>query len=272
MLGVLVLSAQRLLPLMQQIYAGWTSIRGMADTLHIVRQWLQLEVPKQVPPQASPQPLPMSITHLLKPVKPGVSKAFIELNDVSFAYQPSMPRVLNHINLTIYQGQRIGLFGTTGGGKSTLLDILMGLLEPTTGQLLVDGNVQYSANSNPDAGAWRRHMRMYRSIFFWRMHLSPETLLLDCHSKQSIMTEYSGRLCKRISLNSAILCPKGLIPKSVSVAYGFQAVNASVLVLHVLYIKGRAYSYLMRRPVRWTQKRKKRSRSHWLDLTQILRL
>ncbi|CAN1536689.1 MdlB ABC-type multidrug transport system, ATPase and permease components [Burkholderiaceae bacterium] len=158
MLGVLVLSAQRLLPLMQQIYAGWTSIRGMADTLHIVRQWLQLEVPQQVPLQPSPQPLPMSITPLLKPVKPGVSKAFIELNDVSFAYQPSMPRVLNHINLTIYQGQTIGLFGTTGGGKSTLLDILMGLLEPTTGQLLVDGKVQYSANSNPDAGAWRRHI------------------------------------------------------------------------------------------------------------------
>ena len=36
--------------------------------------------------------------------------------------------------------------------------IVMGLLEPTTGQLLVDGKVQYSANSNPDAGAWRRHI------------------------------------------------------------------------------------------------------------------
>ena len=155
MLGVLVLSAQRLLPLMQQIYAGWTSIRGMADTLHIVRQWLQLEVPQhQVLPQAQPQKL----TPLLKPAKHGVSKAFIELNDVSFAYQPSMPRVLNHINLTIYKGQTIGLFGTTGGGKSTLLDILMGLLEPTTGQLLVDGKVQYSANSNPDTGAWRRNI------------------------------------------------------------------------------------------------------------------
>jgi ATP-binding cassette, subfamily B, bacterial PglK len=148
MLGVLVLSAQRLLPMMQQIYAGWTNIRGMAHTLHIVCQWLQLEVPQRVPLQAP----------LLKSAMLGASKPFIELKNVCFAYQPSMPLVLDHVNLTIEKGQTIGLFGATGAGKSTLLDILMGLLEPTSGQLLVDGKAQYSANSNPDAGAWRRNI------------------------------------------------------------------------------------------------------------------
>lgn len=154
MLGVLVLSAQRLLPMMQQIYAGWTNIRGMAHTLHIVCQWLQLEVPQQVPEQVPPQ----ATVSLLKPAMPGASKPFIELKSVSFAYQPSMPLVLDHVNLTIEKGRTIGLFGATGAGKSTLLDILMGLLEPTSGQLLVDGKVQHSADSNSDAGAWRRNI------------------------------------------------------------------------------------------------------------------
>lgn len=171
MLGVLVLSAQRLLPMMQHIYAGWTSIRGMAHTLHIVRQWSELEVPSQMPFQVpfqaltpSPKPAtnkpsaPIWSNKSEKSLVPEISKVFVALNDVSFTYQPDLPLVLSNLNLSIDKGQTIGFFGTTGAGKSTLLDILMGLLEPTSGQMLVDGKAQYSGIGNSGAGAWRRHI------------------------------------------------------------------------------------------------------------------
>jgi ATP-binding cassette, subfamily B, bacterial PglK len=63
----------------------------------------------------------------------------IELRDVSFTYTPGVAPALHGINLTIRKGEFIGICGPTGGGKSTLVDLIAGLLQPTSGQVLVDG-------------------------------------------------------------------------------------------------------------------------------------
>ena len=56
-----------------------------------------------------------------------------------FRYSSDTPWVLDGFNLTISKGARVGFVGSTGSGKSTTLDLLMGLLMPTEGELLVDG-------------------------------------------------------------------------------------------------------------------------------------
>jgi ABC-type multidrug transport system fused ATPase/permease subunit len=62
----------------------------------------------------------------------------IRVENVSFAY-PSRPRpALHKVSLDIRRGSRLALIGRTGSGKSTLADLLMGLLEPTSGRILVD--------------------------------------------------------------------------------------------------------------------------------------
>ena len=63
----------------------------------------------------------------------------VELRDVSFRYGPTDPLVLNAVNLVIEPGEHIAITGASGGGKSTLLKILLGLQEPTSGQVLIDG-------------------------------------------------------------------------------------------------------------------------------------
>ena len=63
----------------------------------------------------------------------------IRLEGVRFSYGPEAPEVLHGIDLTIARGEFVGICGPTGGGKSTLLDILVGLLQPTGGQVTVDG-------------------------------------------------------------------------------------------------------------------------------------
>ena len=64
----------------------------------------------------------------------------IELQSVSMSYTPDTAHALSGIDLQIRRGEFIGICGPTGGGKSTLVDLLVGLLEPTEGRVLVDGH------------------------------------------------------------------------------------------------------------------------------------
>ena len=67
---------------------------------------------------------------------------FIHLKNVSFTYNLHMPfetEVLKSVNITINKGEFVGIIGHTGCGKTTLLQIFNGLLEPTEGQVLIDG-------------------------------------------------------------------------------------------------------------------------------------
>ncbi len=64
----------------------------------------------------------------------------IELKNINFEYKSGKP-VLKDINLKINKGDFVGIIGLSGAGKSTLADILMGLLPPTSGNILVDGKI-----------------------------------------------------------------------------------------------------------------------------------
>ena len=124
-LAMLALGAQRLLPLMQQLYGNWSVVAGSKAALADVLALLE-------------QPLPAG-AHLSEP-EPLSLKQAITFENVSFKYSSHAPWVIQEINLTIPKGARVGIIGATGSGKSTAVDLLMGLLEPTQGQILVDGN------------------------------------------------------------------------------------------------------------------------------------
>lgn len=123
-LGALALGAQRLLPLMQIVYNGWARIAASANLLDDVLGLLEM-------------PLPASVKSVTGP-----SLRFsreIAFRNVSFAYGPDRPPVIERLDFLIPKGARIGIVGRTGSGKSTLADLLMGLLEPTEGHIEVDG-------------------------------------------------------------------------------------------------------------------------------------
>ncbi len=123
-LGALALGAQRLLPALQQIYGAWASIAGghasLADTIALLDQPLPSEL-------LQPAPAPL------------LFQKDIQFRGACFRYTGDGPWVLDGLNLTIPKGARVGFVGSTGSGKSTTLDLLMGLLMPTEGELLVDG-------------------------------------------------------------------------------------------------------------------------------------
>jgi ABC-type multidrug transport system fused ATPase/permease subunit len=63
----------------------------------------------------------------------------LAVDEVSFGYEGGPPLALDHVSFTITRGESIGIVGPTGAGKSTLVDVLLGLLPPTSGRVLIDG-------------------------------------------------------------------------------------------------------------------------------------
>jgi len=135
-LGALAIGAQRLLPAAQQIYGSWSSLAGsqrvLADVINLLEQPILQEINQY------------NNKHL--------SVETIQFDKVYFSYDEQQQCILKDINFSIKKGKRIGIVGATGSGKSTALDILMGLLEPTDGQILLDG----IPLSNKNIRAWQQ--------------------------------------------------------------------------------------------------------------------
>lgn len=123
-LGALAVGAQRLLPALQQAYSSYSTIKGSKSSFMDVLDLLD-------------QPLPLSASQNSINALPFSHD--ISFKDVSFRYSENSRWILKNVSLRFKKGEIIGFVGITGSGKSTFLDILMGLLTPTSGQLLVDG-------------------------------------------------------------------------------------------------------------------------------------
>jgi len=146
-LGALALGAQRLLPALQQAYANWTLIRGGQSQLEDALELLDQPLPKNMG-KTLPEPI-------------GFQNSIV-LDNLAFRYTAGGPLVLQGLDLTIQKGSRVGFIGITGSGKSTLIDILMGLLQPTEGYLRIDGQAITLENQR----AWQVHIaHVPQSIF-----------------------------------------------------------------------------------------------------------
>ena len=138
-LGALAIGAQKLLPALQQAYSSYSAIKGAKSSFIDVLNLLD-------------QPLLDNSKRDLINLMP--FKQEITFKDLSFRYTRDTPWILKNVNLSFKKGETIGFIGVTGSGKSTLLDILMGLLPPTSGELLIDGAVVTKENR----GAWQAHI------------------------------------------------------------------------------------------------------------------
>lgn len=77
----------------------------------------------------------------------------IEIEHVSYTYEGNTRPTLHDLHAVIHHGESIGIVGSTGAGKSTLIAVLLGLLEPTTGRVTVDGH-----DIRDSVDAWQRQL------------------------------------------------------------------------------------------------------------------
>jgi len=140
LLGVFALAAQRLLPTIQLIYTGWTDLRAKAPAVGAVLDVLS-------------QPIPVGAKD--EAVQPMALDRQIVFESVGFHYDSAGQQIVRELSFRIGKGDRVGIVGSTGAGKSTTLDLIMGLLTPSSGRICID-DVDLHASSNGELlPAWR---------------------------------------------------------------------------------------------------------------------
>jgi ATP-binding cassette, subfamily B, bacterial PglK len=126
-LVVYVVSGYRMLPAMQQIFSGFTTMQyniPILDALHA--DFTGLHSAPGRPPSADS--------------RPGFGRIdSIALHDVAFRYPQGADPAISNLDLLVERNTTVGLVGPTGSGKTTLVDIVMGLLKPLAGELAVNG-------------------------------------------------------------------------------------------------------------------------------------
>jgi len=120
-IGIIALSAQRLLPIFQQIYASITSILGCKAILKEILRYLEANTKIDFINNSE------SLTF----------NKIIEFKNINFNYSKRV-NIFNNFNLIIKKGSKVGIIGPTGCGKSTLIDLIMGLILPEKGKIFID--------------------------------------------------------------------------------------------------------------------------------------
>jgi ABC-type bacteriocin/lantibiotic exporter with double-glycine peptidase domain len=121
LLGVVALASQRLLPILQQLYSNWSDLLAQHASLNMALDLLEQKIPSK---NKSNKSIKFDRSIILK--------------EISFQYAENQRPALQRLNLVIKKGERIAIIGPTGGGKSTLLDIIMAVIYPKSGSLRVD--------------------------------------------------------------------------------------------------------------------------------------
>ena len=142
-LTLLAVAAYRLLPTLQAVFAAYVNLRTFGPSMDALYEPLRTGGPRATQPGGA------------GPREPGFGFSdHIELRGLGFRFAGAPRALFTDLNLTIRRGQTVAFTGPTGSGKTTLVDLITGLLTPTAGAILVDGRPLTSAT----LPAWRRQL------------------------------------------------------------------------------------------------------------------
>jgi ABC-type multidrug transport system fused ATPase/permease subunit len=132
LIGVVAFAAQRMMPELSKLYQYTTQMRFGTAALEALHSDMKDTASAHARPKAVPEPLGLT--------------SELRLEGVTYRYPNAHRDSLSSISLTIKAGERIGIVGGTGAGKTTVADLVLGLLAPTEGRLLADGTEIDEAN------------------------------------------------------------------------------------------------------------------------------
>jgi len=176
LLSLLVIAAVRLMPSFTTISGGLSRIKSLSPSINlVVDEVLKLEMLKS-----------KTIQNSIETIKFNKEIKFINL---SFKYEGVENFAINNFNLSIKLGKKIGIIGTSGAGKSTFVDLMLGLLQPSSGHIEVD-----QTNINKNIRSWQNLIG----------YVPQDIYLLDDSIKNNIAFGVSEDLLNKKNLDLAI--------------------------------------------------------------------
>ena len=182
LIGTFAIAAQRVLPLVQQAYNAFSRIRSSQASHNDVVNLLRIKVPSE-------EFLGSSLKF----------KERLLLKEVSFGYKKSNS-ILNKVSLEVFKGETVGLIGKTGTGKSTLLDIMLGLIFPSSGEVYIDDSILDDSN----IFGWYKNVAQIPQ----RIYLADETILKNIalgEDEREINIEKVKRAAKIAEIHEEIM-------------------------------------------------------------------
>lgn len=122
-IGAFAFAGIKLMPVTKQVFRDVAALRAGAPSLDEIHK----DLASLSPLVRGETPKPLALTNE------------VSLKNITYHYPGSEKKVLRGLNLTIPARQSVGIVGSTGAGKTTILDIILGLLEPAEGEVVVDG-------------------------------------------------------------------------------------------------------------------------------------
>ena len=143
-MGVFALASMRLIPAASQLFSSINQLRNSnyaVDMLYLDLKEIDRQGVNKLAQAEFNSPTTSSLG--LQQNKVMTFEHRIDLNCITYSYHGSSELAVKDISLSIKKGQSIALIGKSGAGKTTLVDIILGLLEPESGDILVDGHSIY---------------------------------------------------------------------------------------------------------------------------------
>jgi ATP-binding cassette, subfamily B, bacterial PglK len=175
-LSLLAVAVVRMIPSFNRITSSLTTIRYGRFPLNVVHADLTtLESKKRPVASASPSTIPFTTS--------------IHLDDIHFTYPGANVPSIRGVSITIRRGEAVGLVGATGSGKTTLVDIILGLLTPTRGLVRID-----ERDLGKDIAAWQRRIG----------YVPQDTFLIDDSIRRNVALGLSDADIDEAAVRAAI--------------------------------------------------------------------
>ena len=200
--GFFAIAAVRLIPSLRSIMSSWSTIRFNRHSIDTLGEAVDEDFSEELSAAAEPMEL----------------RDKIEIRDLTFCFDDATEPVIKEFSLNIMRGERVGIRGSSGIGKTTLLNLILGLYRPTSGGIYIDGNILNKENIR----SWHRSIGYVpHTVFIADISLA-ENIAFG-HTADDIDYELLSRVIKLADLEEFV----SSLPEGVNTHIGEQGSRLS---------------------------------------------